>query len=430
MSLSLPVLNPSSVLWMVGLVTLLSCRSHPMPGPEDATTEERRLMGQLRAPAGWDLLFNGRDLEGWHMSTRDSNYRGTMEDIFKVEHGLLHVYPQQPDQSTQTFAGLITETSYSHFHLTLEYRWGEKKFKPRDEFVRDAGVIFHVHGEDQIWPNGVEMQIQEGDSGDLWAIGTRVSSRVQPVIRNYSPNGRMETMGHPQQRFHRFHRSYCWELVGWNKLELIVRGDQALFILNGKQVNEAIDILFLDQETQTYQPLTAGKILLQAEGAELYYRNIFIREIADERYVIEAVSEYDGLQEKGFVKPYIDKRRKAIAINAAQFKGEFAAATYTFLGETGSYDVKLRALAELDGESQYRIAVNGQEVKEVKRNPMIFGTGLPDYTPVTHTWKKLSLSKGDRIRVAASSETNGKIPEGQTTAYARGRFTQLIFEKN
>ena len=233
--------------------------------------------GATQAPPGWEMLFNGKDLEGLYMTTRDTPFTGTKEEIFAVKNGIIHVYPDQEHHSTQTFAGLITEKSYRNFHLTMEYRWGAKKFKPRHEFVRDAGVIFHMHGEDIIWPNGVECQIQEGDTGDLWAIGTRVSSKVQDVIRNYAPNGQLETRGHPEQRFQRFHRGYSWESPGWNKLDIIVKGDHAVFKVNGQVVNEAIDMQFYDKTTKTYRPLTEGKILIQAEGAELFYRNLFIR---------------------------------------------------------------------------------------------------------------------------------------------------------
>ncbi|MEM9718889.1 MAG: family 43 glycosylhydrolase [Bacteroidota bacterium] len=238
------------------------------------------LIGSKEPPKGFDLLFNGQNLEGWYMTTRDTSYSGKAEDIFAVQDGVIHVYPTQEHLSTQTFAGLTTKASYSHFHLHMEYRWGEKKFKPRHEFVRDAGVIFHVYGEDTVWPDGVECQIQEGDTGDIWAIGTRVSSKVSKVIRNYAPKGELLTLGKPEQRFHRFHRGYFWEVPGWNQLDIVVRGDHALFKVNGKVVNEAIDMQFYDEVTQTYKPLTEGKILIQAEGAELYYRNIFIKELA------------------------------------------------------------------------------------------------------------------------------------------------------
>jgi hypothetical protein len=106
---------------------------------------------------------------------------------------------------------LITLKSYSRYVLSLEYKWGERKFAPRNEFVRDAGIIFHMHGPDVIWPSGVECQIQEGDTGDLWTINTQAISTVQPNIRNYepAPGGKPDTRGIGPKGFARFHRSHC-----------------------------------------------------------------------------------------------------------------------------------------------------------------------------------------------------------------------------
>ena len=226
---------------------------------------------------GFHKLFNEKNFEGWYIATRDGS---SGEGLFAVEQGMIHVYPHQEEGSLQTFAGLITEQSYQDYHLTLEYRWGKKKFQPRHEFVRDAGVLVHVFGPDQIWPNGAECQIQEGDTGDLWLIGTRASSKVSPVIRNHSSEGKTESRGGTgEARFSRFHRSYCWEKEGWNKLELIVEGNHLKFWVNGHLVNEAQQLQFWDQSLQAYQDLYQGKILLQAEGAEIYYRNIYLKNL-------------------------------------------------------------------------------------------------------------------------------------------------------
>lgn len=226
---------------------------------------------------GFRPLFNGQDLRGWYPVVDD---KGTEKDLFAVDRGRIHVYRDKESLSTQSFGGLITKATYSYYTLSFEYKWGEKKFAPRQEFVRDAGVIFHMHGEDQIWPNGVECQIQEGDTGDLWLIGTRASSKVQAVIRNYAPNGETVTRGERGQRFSRFHRAYSWEVPGWNQVKLIVKKDQAGFFVNSHLVNEALDMRYWDETAQDWRPLTSGKILLQAEGAEIFYRNIQIKEHA------------------------------------------------------------------------------------------------------------------------------------------------------
>lgn len=236
-------------------------------GQDRTTGSADSLSGEYRS------LFNGQNLDGWDVVV-DS--KGNDPDLFTVENGLIHVYANQPDRSLQSFGGIITKEAYSRYILQLEYKWGTKKFQPRVDFVRDAGIIYHMHGNPVVWPNGVECQIQEGDTGDLWAIGTQVSSTVQNVIRNYSEQGDTVTRGNRDNRFQRFHRAYCWEVPGWNKVELQVNGGHARYFVNGHLVNEAFDIKSWDETTETWVPLNAGKILLQAEGAEIFYRNIVL----------------------------------------------------------------------------------------------------------------------------------------------------------
>ncbi|WP_164976152.1 3-keto-disaccharide hydrolase [Oleiharenicola lentus] len=221
-------------------------------------------------------LFNGRDLTDWEIWLEKGVEPTEAAKIFTVADGVIHVYPQAKAGARQPFGGLVTKQSYSRYVLQLEYRWGEHKFAPRAEAVRDAGVLFHLHETNVIWPASVECQIQEGDTGDLWAIQTRVTSPVQNVIRNYSERGTPETRGGKDARFARFHRSYCHEQPGWNKLELTVDGATAVFRVNGYVVNAVTSMERWDAATQTYVPLTFGRILLQAEGAEVFYRNITI----------------------------------------------------------------------------------------------------------------------------------------------------------
>jgi len=220
-------------------------------------------------------LFSGRDLAGWTVWVGDKDQPGT-PPFFTVTNGMIQTYPAARAGSVQPFAGLVTTNSFSRYVLSLEYQWGEDKFAPRADSVRDAGVLFHVHGPEQIWPSSVECQIQEGDTGDIWAVNTQVTSLVQPTVRNYTPapGGKAETRGDKPKGFARFHRAYCHEVPGWNHLELTVDGDHATYRVNGHVVNEAMNMKRWDAEAKEWRPLTSGRILLQAEGAEVFYRNV------------------------------------------------------------------------------------------------------------------------------------------------------------
>ena len=149
-------------------------------------------------------------------------------------------------------------------------------------------------------------------------------------------------------------------------------------------------------------------------GAELYP--------CGDDIVLTSYNDFPDYSVDGFRPAYKDDVREVLAINAAQYKAEFAAATATFDGGSGIYNVTITTLTELDGESIYRLAVNGQVLGSFQ-NPET----ETDYAPATHVWENIELSNGDEIRVEFSSHTNGKIPENDTTAYSRGRWKQLSF---
>lgn len=124
----------------------------------------------------------------------------------------------------------------------------------------------------------------------------------------------------------------------------------------------------------------------------------------------------------GLSPAYWDNDRQALAIDAVQYKGVFAGASKTFSGVTGKYNITLNTLSELDGESSYRLKVNGVQVGTFM-NPET----TVDYSPASTTFSNVDVSNGDVIQVEFSSHTNGKIPEGDITAYSRGRWTSVVF---
>ncbi len=145
--------------------------------------------GALAADAGWKPLFNGKNLNGWsaHYASKTPADAPAPSTLFKVEEGAIHVYPTQPAGSEQPNAYLETDADYKDYVLSLEYRWGEKKFAPRLNLVRDAGLLYHVHRtRPSDWPAAAEAQIQEGDVGDSWAVSTQLSTFVDPKTGRYA----------------------------------------------------------------------------------------------------------------------------------------------------------------------------------------------------------------------------------------------------
>jgi hypothetical protein len=190
-------------------------------------------------------LFNGKDLAGWHIFIRhpkDSNLdpRTDPKGVFKVEDGLIHV-------SGEEFGCLTTDNEYENYRLTVDFKWGTKKWPPRENVVRDSGILVHCVGPDKVWTKSIECQIQEHDCGDFWMVdGTSL------VID-----------GKPEKRFKKKKQDGEKPTGEWNTVEVICDGGKITNIVNGVVVNEG-----------TEASVTKGKIILQSEGAEVFYRNV------------------------------------------------------------------------------------------------------------------------------------------------------------
>lgn len=123
----------------------------------------------------------------------------------------------------------------------------------------------------------------------------------------------------------------------------------------------------------------------------------------------------------GYAPAYYHKAKNALAINAVNYKGVFAAAAYRYNGIDGKYKVLLNTLAETDGESSYNVYVNRTFVGTYT-NPET----TIDYAPQEVLLdKSITIRNGDVITVEFNSHSNGKIPENDGFAFSRGRWTSI-----
>src|ERR1044071_9438457 len=232
-------------------------------------------------------LFNGKDLKGWsaHYASKTEDGAPPVSTIFKVENGTIHAYPTQTAGTPQPNAYLLTDAEYKDYVLSLEYQWGEKKFPPRLDTVRDAGLLYHVHRErPSDWPACAEAQIQEGDTGDSWAVSSQVTSFVDPKTGFYAlpENGGVPVTVGGDGKVIGTRHSRTNEYPGWNTLEIIVRGDKATHVVNGMVNMRVYDVKSWDAASNAWVKLDKGRIALQAEAAEVFYPNIRIRPITKE----------------------------------------------------------------------------------------------------------------------------------------------------
>lgn len=235
-------------------------------------------------------LFNGKNLEGWYTFQKETGRRDP-DGVYSVEDGAIRV-------SGDGAGYLATTTAYRDYHLSLEYRWGEKT--DGTGIVRNSGLLLHGNGPDgaasDVWMSSLEVQLAQGCEGDFILIrgtgadGERVDSTFTSNVRiaedkrtRWDPNGK-PTKYNGRQFWWRGHQPFFKETLDnrgkddvaspvgeWTRVEAFCRGDRVTIKINGTTVNEAYDV----------RP-SSGRILLQNEGSEVWFRKVTLRPIEPE----------------------------------------------------------------------------------------------------------------------------------------------------
>jgi sugar phosphate isomerase/epimerase len=194
--------------------------------------------------------------------------------------------------SGEIYGGLTTKKEYQDYHLHLQYKWGIKKWAPRLTMPRDMGIMLHLTGtnEDAFWSvfmMGIECQISEQTSGDLFLVANKNFS-VFPIAearvndtKNWDINAPWKDVG-INTKIQTVSRSKNYESdsTKWTSMDVYTHGSSVVYLVNGHVVMAFRNAGIL-QKDKTVASLTKGKIQLQSEGAEGYYKDITIRSISD-----------------------------------------------------------------------------------------------------------------------------------------------------
>ncbi|MEM6551561.1 MAG: DUF1080 domain-containing protein [Planctomycetota bacterium] len=174
----------------------------------------------------------------------------------------------------EIYGGLTTKASFSDYHLSVMFRWGEKKWEPRLDKKRDSGLLYHCYGKHgafwKTWKACLEFQVQETDLGDFIPLAGP-KARMRGTLVNgkwlrYDPNS--DTV-HLAEGYTSASAEPDAPHGQWNHLELYVLGDRAVHVVNGQVV-----MVLTDAIDGNGQPLTSGKIQIQSEAAECYYKDM------------------------------------------------------------------------------------------------------------------------------------------------------------
>ncbi len=197
-------------------------------------------------------IFNGKDLKGWHSFLKDIGTNKDPDHNFMIEDSVLHVLGKD-------LGYVITEKGYKDYHFKVDFKWGERRWGSRTKEKRDAGVCYNIpkNEPDSIWPQSIECQVQEGDVGDFWLLGFS-TIKVSGEYNKPSNHTRMVKQKDAEK-----------PNGEWNTLEIISYHGKCVHIVNGVVVNVGEDA-----------SVKEGRILLQSEFAEVYYRNVKLRPLS------------------------------------------------------------------------------------------------------------------------------------------------------
>jgi hypothetical protein len=244
-------------------------------------------------------LFNGRDLSGfetWLVDHHGNDPDRVFSVVDQIDGGpAIRI-------SGQHWGGLATRDRYADYRLLVEFRWGLLTWGERRNAARDSGVL--VHGEGPLgntgrdmngpWIRSIEAQVIEGGTGDFILVagydaGGASTTPTLMVRASKDRDGEdvYASAGVPRQfekgRINWFGRDPEWtDTLGfrgrqdaesrageWTRLEVTCR-DRAITIhVNGVLVNAGVDA-----------SLSSGRIMLQSEGAEIFFRRVELLPLA------------------------------------------------------------------------------------------------------------------------------------------------------
>lgn len=237
----------------------------------------------------WTSLFNGKDLQGWdiYLKPEKGNPGGLNNDPKKV-FTIVSTEGEPAIRISGEITGAIsTKKEYSDYHLQLLFKWGQQSWGQKKNKKKDSGLLYHSvgpYGADWgAWMRSQEFQVEEGNCGDYW--GCAGGAAEIPAMKKsdseyvYASSGTTYTFKDDKViGRHCIKQGDAEKPTGeWNTLDLYCHGDTSVHMVNGK----VMMILYHNSQVDNGQlrPLTKGKIQLQSEGAEVFYKHIRIEPI-------------------------------------------------------------------------------------------------------------------------------------------------------
>ena len=289
--------NTVSSFWTLWSAFALGLSSAPVPAAE----------------APWKPLFNGRDLAGWDKFLATPNGSEPLvanvdpRGVFTITNldggNVIHV-------TGEVYGAITTREEFTNFHFRVQFQWGLKRWSGRANVGRDSGILYCGVGLPNPrtgWLTSVENNVMEKGVGQWWSVNGAIidveGEWITPENELYVPykkEGRGEKnivwkRGAPRitaSPANGITPPFDVEQVfgNWNTVEVVFWGGQCIHILNGHVNLVAVNPRY--KEGDHWRPLTHGRIQLQSESAEVFYRKPEVRPLDElpAEFLGEAVS--------------------------------------------------------------------------------------------------------------------------------------------
>ena len=220
------------LIFLLFIATLLSCNTQPET----------------------KSLFNGQNLQGWHLDVPDMDEDPNADSPFIIRNGML--------VSLGIPRGhLITDAVFQDYRLEVQYRFPAEP--------GNCGVLVHASTPRalyEMFPKSLEVQMQHEHAGDFWCIVEDV--KVPDMEERRGPKEEWGIVEGKQRRILNLTDGSENPLGEWNTMVIECFANAIKVWVNNQLVNVGVECT-----------ASAGQIALQAEGAEVEFRKIELTRI-------------------------------------------------------------------------------------------------------------------------------------------------------
>lgn len=194
-------------------------------------------------------LFNGKDLDGWHVDVPEMDTIPHSTNPFLIRNGML--------VSLGTPRGhLITDSVFQNYRLEIEYRFPGKP--------GNCGVLVHASKPRALYkmfPKSIEVQMMHENAGDFWCIVEDI--KTDNMIERRGPKENWGTIEGKERRIKNLTDGSEKPLGEWNSMIVECLKNEVKVWVNGDLVNYGYETT-----------ASIGQIALQAEGSEVEFRKV------------------------------------------------------------------------------------------------------------------------------------------------------------